>query len=413
MPMSQSTVVKLLASSVLVVMAGLVPGGDAQGAAPDDAFQGAWRMSSFVVDGDAADDDQIRSGRLVVEGDRYVPRFGSEAVGARFTLDPKTSPKSIDFTYLDGPQKGKTVLGIYSFEGESLTICRALTETERRPTKFAATPGSGTLLVVWKRGYLASEAEQREVQRLQGTWVMVSATSDGQTVSEERSRRFALVVQGTMHKLMTDGKVAVRGVGFEVDPSATPKQYTNIVPDGSGGRAVVLGIYKLEGDTLTTCQAAPGRERPRSFDAGPGTGRSLHVFQRVGDAKNPSADECMEHLRFEGTWTLDSLLVDGKPRESKEQSALKLTLRGDRFLSVDGNGTVHGTFRVATSSALKTIDITFTDGPQAGRTLLGIYSLDGDAYRVCFSPAGEPRPLRFEPSGKYPTVVSVMKRLRQ
>src|SRR5262249_16562185 len=101
-------------TAVLSLVIGLLAGADAPappapGAA---ALQGEWRMASPVVNGDPVPEDQVRSGRLSVAGDRYTPTFGTAAVAARIALDPSRAPGAVDFTYLDGPHKGKTVKGI-------------------------------------------------------------------------------------------------------------------------------------------------------------------------------------------------------------------------------------------------------------------------------------------------------------
>ena len=42
-----------------------------------------------------------------------------------------------------------------------------------------------------------------------------------------------------------------------------------------------LGIYEVSGNTLRLCLAEPGaKARPKSFDAGPGSGRLLVVGKR-------------------------------------------------------------------------------------------------------------------------------------
>jgi uncharacterized protein (TIGR03067 family) len=185
---------------------------------------------------------------------------------------------------------------------------------------------------------------------------------------------------------------------------------TDTVLDGPGKGTVIRGIYRLDGDTLTSCVAAPGHDRPNSFDAGPGTGRSLRVFRRDPAARDCSAADGLEHLKFEGTWAPSSLTAAGRPAPPDSSRAARLTLRGDRFVSVDAQGTFHGTFKADAEATPRTIDLTYTDGPEAGHTLRGVYALEGDTYRICLSPAGQPRPKRLDDAGGG-NVVGVFKRL--
>src|SRR4051812_24966098 len=65
---------------LLAVVVGLVAGADEPGqgeARRDlDALQGRWAMVSFEVNGEAVPPEQVKAGRLVVEGDRYTPELG-------------------------------------------------------------------------------------------------------------------------------------------------------------------------------------------------------------------------------------------------------------------------------------------------------------------------------------------------
>ena len=44
----------------------------------------------------------------------------------------------------------------------------------------------------------------------------------------------------------------------------------------------------------------------------------------------------------------------------------------------------------------KAMDITGTEGPNVGRTILAIYERNGDVLRVCYDLAGKTRPTEFE-----------------
>jgi hypothetical protein len=50
---------------------------------------------------------------------------------------------------------------------------------------------------------------------------------------------------------------------------------------GSGDDGGGKGIYELNGDTLKSCVASPGKERPTEFSAKAGSGHTLRVFKCV------------------------------------------------------------------------------------------------------------------------------------
>jgi uncharacterized protein (TIGR03067 family) len=66
------------------------------------------------------------------------------------TLDPMTKPKGIDFVPTEGANAGQTHLGIYEIDGNTRRLCFAL-PGKARPTEFGFQPGSGHILVVFRR----------------------------------------------------------------------------------------------------------------------------------------------------------------------------------------------------------------------------------------------------------------------
>ena len=76
-----------------------------------------------------------------------------------------------------------------------------------------------------------------------------------------------------------DGK-RFAGTKVVLDSSKEP-QSIDVVPDGGRNRGEhILGIYKLDRETLTICMAAPGQPRPREFKAEKGSGCTLQTFIR-------------------------------------------------------------------------------------------------------------------------------------
>ncbi len=52
--------------------------------------------------------------------------------------------------------------------------------------------------------------------------------------------------------------------------------------------------------------------------------------------------------------------------------------------------------KLDSSARPKALDITGTEGPNKGKTILAIYELDGDTFRVCYDLSGKSRPTEFK-----------------
>jgi uncharacterized protein (TIGR03067 family) len=120
---------------------------------------------------------------------------------------------------------------------------------------------------------------EREREQHQGTWRVTSFVSDGTGAPPEVVGKMSRVVEGDHVVWKRDG-TSFAGTIVELDPAAEPKAI-DVIPDGGklkGQR--VLGIYRLDGDTLTICMSGPDQGRPGEFAAGKGSGRTLMTFRR-------------------------------------------------------------------------------------------------------------------------------------
>jgi len=131
-------------------------------------------------------------------------------------------------------------------------------------------------------------------------------------------------------------------------------------------------------------------------------------------AADDAKDEVKKELaRFEGTWKWVSLESEKEKLSADALKDPRLKLTGDKFV-VTGenaeNAVMSGTFKVDPTKKPKTIDVTFSDGPQKGKTFLGIYELEEDIYKVCVDPEGKSRPTEFaiKPGSGY--VLELLKR---
>jgi uncharacterized protein (TIGR03067 family) len=125
------------------------------------------------------------------------------------------------------------------------------------------------------------------------------------------------------------------------------------------------------------------------------------------DSADRAIKEELERLR--GTWKFVAVDQDGtKVPEALFKNA-RLICKGDHFGYVVGETATAGTFRVDPAKKPKTIDVTFTEGPEKGNTTLGIYELEGDTYRICIS-LGKDRPTEFISKPNSGHVLEVLKR---
>ena len=140
------------------------------------------------------------------------------------------------------------------------------------------------ILVLLTPGSLAparadDKAVKDELDRHQGVWRASTSVYDGQEAPAEIVRSITRTVEKDHVVWKRDGN-SFAGTRIELDPSRDPKTI-DVIPDGGKDRGErVLGIYKLEGDRLTICMAAPGQPRPREFKAEKGSGWTLRTFTR-------------------------------------------------------------------------------------------------------------------------------------
>ena len=120
-----------------------------------------------------------------------------------------------------------------------------------------------------------------------------------------------------------------------------------------------------------------------------------------------------ELARFEGTWKVISLEVEGMKLSDKSLKAARLIIKGKDFTMKDDFATYRGHFSIDPSKKPKTIDMKFTEGPEKGNTSYGIYELDGDDFKLCLTISGKNRPTEFAAKPKSGHGFEVLKREKQ
>ncbi len=114
--------------------------------------QGTWAATKAERDGKAADD--VIGHRLSFTGNRFQiqSKDGKPLYGGAVRMTPSTKPAAIDFDHTEGAVKGKTWKGIYTLDGDTLTICdNAPNLNKGRPAAFEAKSRSGYVLITFHR----------------------------------------------------------------------------------------------------------------------------------------------------------------------------------------------------------------------------------------------------------------------
>jgi uncharacterized protein (TIGR03067 family) len=115
---------------------------------------------------------------------------------------------------------------------------------------------------------------------------------------------------------------------------------------------------------------------------------SFALAVRGGDAK--------EDDTIQGTWLPSAAELGGKPFPDEVRKTIKLVVKEDKYTVTLGEAVDQGTLKLDASAKPKALDISGTDGPNKGKTILAIYERDGDTLRICYDLSGKNRPTEFK-----------------
>jgi uncharacterized protein (TIGR03067 family) len=113
-----------------------------------------------------------------------------------------------------------------------------------------------------------------DLDRLQGTWNLVSAMQDGKALPEDKVKQTTIVFKGDTFRFPGSAEYATSKAGtIKLDESKTPKEMDAISTD----KEVMLGIYTLQENGYKVCFAPAGKPRPTEFTSTPGRGRFMEL----------------------------------------------------------------------------------------------------------------------------------------
>jgi uncharacterized protein (TIGR03067 family) len=135
-----------------------------------------------------------------------------------------------------------------------------------------------------------SEAVKKDLAALQGEWLAVSASADGQPMPESMLKQMKRICKGD-ELTVSMGEQTFFKAKVTIDPTAKPKTIDYDMTEGFSKGKKQLGIYELEGDTLRSCFGAPGAERPTDFTSKAGEKRTLSVWKRQKEAGDQAEEK--------------------------------------------------------------------------------------------------------------------------
>ena len=98
---------------------------------------------------------------------------------------------------------------------------------------------------------------------------------------------------------------------------------------------------------------------------------------------------------MEGHWEPLMAQMGGIELPEKVRNSIKLSVENGQYTVLAGETVDKGTVTLNTTVQPMTADITGTDGPNKGRTMLAIYERMGDTLRICYDLTGTQRPTQF------------------
>ena len=105
--------------------------------------------------------------------------------------------------------------------------------------------------------------KEKDIDKLQGEWTMVSMETRGVKSTDEQIKGHTLTVKGDRWTFKP-GNGSASTATVKLDPSKNPK-LIDLLFDAPRRKVPSWGIYKLEGDTMTLCRTKGKNPRPGEF----------------------------------------------------------------------------------------------------------------------------------------------------
>jgi uncharacterized protein (TIGR03067 family) len=103
---------------------------------------------------------------------------------------------------------------------------------------------------------------------------------------------------------------------------------------------------------------------------------------------------------LQGSWQVTSGEGSKTKLTPMEAKAIQLVFNEDSLTIKEGQGNINQKIRLDPNKTPKRIDLVSTDSKTKDRVYQGIYEINGEFAKICFSEYGEQRPDEFAAEGK-------------
>jgi uncharacterized protein (TIGR03067 family) len=131
---------------------------------------------------------------------------------------------------------------------------------------------------------VGGDAANKELAKLQGTWVLVSSEIGGKKASDEHIKNGKIVYEGNKLTINAPNQSPETIVGeiVKIDPTKTPKEFQFIRKNGPSAGKVLTAIYTFHGDDQFDFAFDPAAKATlKEFVTKEGTGHVLNKWKRV------------------------------------------------------------------------------------------------------------------------------------
>jgi uncharacterized protein (TIGR03067 family) len=123
-----------------------------------------------------------------------------------------------------------------------------------------------------------------ELQKFQGTWVLVSAEMNGKKVHDTHVKQGRITFVGNKVEVITphQHKEKIIASIAKLDPTKNPKEMHWIRSTGPNAGKATIAIYEFEGpDLYKVCFDPASSDVPKKFGTKEGSGHIWHTWKRV------------------------------------------------------------------------------------------------------------------------------------